>query len=496
MGVRLSTYHILLQSIFKLLKRIIMKKLILSLSVLVAFSSLVAQNTKYDTNTGGAGSGNASLGVGTLPVTSATGNTALGINAMNANSTGASNSAVGNGAMKMNSSGYGNSALGQNALYSNTSGQVNVAIGLHALYANTIGNGNAAIGYGALASNTEGHSNIAIGSSALQLSTWTAYNVAIGTSALQSNTDGGENVGIGGAALYTNKQGNSNTSIGRSSMVLNTSGSNNAAYGRFALKMNTTGSGNSAIGTEADVTSGSLSNATAIGFKAKVDASDKVVIGNSSVTSIGGWANWSNYSDVRLKKDIKNSKLGLNFILKLRPVTYFYNVEGQEKAPQTGLIAQEVESAAKEAGENFSGIDKSSVENGGYYALRYASFTMPLIKAIQEQEAVIQELKQEIAALKSTMSPQSATDSDENMLEQNSPNPTNEVTTIKFHLAKSAQNAALMIFDMSGRLVKTYTLTKNKSSIQVNRQDLQAGMYIYSLVVEGKEVQSKKMIMQ
>jgi hypothetical protein len=348
-----------------------------------------------------------------------------------------------------------------------------------------------------LASNTEGHSNIAIGSSALQLSTWTAYNVAIGSSALQSNTDGGENVGIGGAALYSNKQGNSNSSIGRSSMVLNTSGSNNTAFGRFALKMNTTGSGNSAIGTEADVTSGALSNATAIGFKAKVDASDKVVIGNSSVTSIGGWANWSNYSDLRLKKDIKNSKLGLNFILKLRPVTYFYNVEGQEKTPQTGLIAQEVETAAKEAGENFSGIDKSSVENGGYYALRYASFTVPLIKAIQEQEAVIQELKQEIALLKSKILPQTATGSDgDNSLEQNSPNPTNEMTTIKFNLAKSAQNAALMIFDMSGRLVKTYALTKNNGSIQVNRQDLQAGMYIYSLVVDGKEVQSKKMIMQ
>jgi hypothetical protein len=98
------------------LKRIIMKKLILSLLVSVAFATLIAQNTKYDTNTGGAGSGNASFGVGTLPITSASGNTALGINAMNANSTGASNSAVGNGAMKMNSSGYGNSAVGQNAL--------------------------------------------------------------------------------------------------------------------------------------------------------------------------------------------------------------------------------------------------------------------------------------------------------------------------------------------------------------------------------------------
>ena len=37
-------------------------------------------------------------------------------------------------------------------------------------------------------------------------------------------------------------------------------------------------------------------------------------------------------------------------------------------------------------------------------------------------------------------------------------------------------------------------LTKNSGSIQVNKQDLQSGMYIYSLVVDGKEVQSKRMI--
>ncbi|MFM2394263.1 MAG: hypothetical protein RLZZ546_2245, partial [Bacteroidota bacterium] len=112
--------------------------------------------------------------------------------------------------------------------------------------------------------------------------------------------------------------------------------------------------------------------------------------------------------------------LGLDFIKKLRPVTYNLNVEGlNEKlnSPQqessrsqnaknqqllSGFIAQEVELAANQLGYEFSGVDKPQNE-GDLYGLRYAQFTVPLVKAVQEQQAQIESLKEENDLLKNQL---------------------------------------------------------------------------------------------
>ena len=62
-------------------------------------------------------------------------------------------------------------------------------------------------------------------------------------------------------------------------------------------------------------------------YNAKVNASNKVLIGNSNVTSIGGYASWSNFSDGRFKRNIKENVPGLSFINKLRPVTYTLDID-------------------------------------------------------------------------------------------------------------------------------------------------------------------------
>jgi len=152
----------------------------------------------------------------------------------------------------------------------------------------------------------------------------------------------------------------------------------------------------------------------AIGNSATVNASNKVVIGNSSVTSIGGYANWSNFSDGRFKRNIKEDVPGLAFITKLRPVTYTLDVDAinefnskdlpadkklhtlnPEKKNEifTGFMAQEVEQVANSLGYNFSGIDKPTNASKQTYALRYSDFVVPLVKAVQEQQKQIDELK-------------------------------------------------------------------------------------------------------
>jgi len=179
--------------------------------------------------------------------------------------------------------------------------------------------------------------------------------------------------------------------VGQSALTSNTTGYQNTAVGYCALYYNTTGSTNTAIGYGADVSTGGLTNATAIGYMALVDASNKVRIGNSSVTSIGGQVGWSVFSDERLKTNVRKSPLGLDFILKLNPITYNSLAQGQEGITYTGLIAQEVEKVLQELGADFSGLDKPKSKDG-FYQLRYAEFVMPLIKAIQEQQKGIEEL--------------------------------------------------------------------------------------------------------
>ena len=60
----------------------------------------------------------------------------------------------------------------------------------------------------------------------------------------------------------------------------------------------------------------------------------------------------------------------------------------KEKIIYSGFIAQEVEKAAREAGYDFSGVDKPKNEKD-LYGLRYADFVVPLVKAIQEQQQTI-----------------------------------------------------------------------------------------------------------
>ena len=145
---------------------------------------------------------------------------------------------------------------------------------------------NTALGNLALLSNTTGDYNTAIGSSAMRSNTTGVHNTAIGSSAMKSNITGVANTANGSSALLFNTTGDYNTAIGSSALLLNTIGNQNTAIGRDALLNNKEGNENTALGIKADVAAGNLSNATAIGAQAVVDASNKIQLGNGSVTSV------------------------------------------------------------------------------------------------------------------------------------------------------------------------------------------------------------------
>ena len=68
----------------------------------------------------------------------------------------------------------------------------------------------------------------------------------------------------------------------------------------------------------------------------------------------------------------------------------------------TGFLAQEVEAAAAASGYDFSGIDAPK-EGHDAYGIRYAEFVVPLVKAIQEQQQLIEQQNMQIQAYENTV---------------------------------------------------------------------------------------------
>lgn len=220
--------------------------------------------------------------------------------------------------------------------------------------------------------------NVVLGGSALTKNK-SSFNVAIGLGALSENVFGSGNVGTGFNALGNVKNGGLNTSCGY--------------YAGYLIGM---GENNTILGAYADVTN-DFSNATAIGALTKVNASNKVRIGNESITVIEGQVAWSNPSDRRLKENIVYSnQLGLDFINRLQTTSYNYKAD-KNKTRYDGFIAQDVEQVMKELGVPFSGLKKS---DDGMYSLAYSDFVMPLVNAVKEQQQQIQEQQQQINELK------------------------------------------------------------------------------------------------
>lgn len=300
-----------------------------------------------------------------------------------------SSTVTGYQALSKNNYGTSNTANGYRSLYSNTDGYQNTAVGKEALFNNTTGYRNTANGEGALYSNTTGVYNTAVG----ELSLWNntgSYNTANGAYALTRIKNGLFNTASGFYAHYGGwpaVEGTSyNTTNGAYSLYNNT-GAGNTANGAFSLYDNTTGSYNTAIGYNARTASGGLVNATAIGFSANVSASNYVRIGNANVTQIGGQVAWSNLSDKRNKEDIADYSHGLDFITKLRPVTFKFKSDAT-KATHSGFIAQEVEAT----NIPFYGLNKPANKDD-FYSLSYAEFVVPLVNSVKELKAENDKLK-------------------------------------------------------------------------------------------------------
>ncbi|MBC7777390.1 MAG: tail fiber domain-containing protein [Phycisphaerae bacterium] len=274
----------------------------------------------------------------------------------------------------------------------------NTAVGLSSLYSNTTGTFNTSLGWSSLGNNTTGINNTAIGVFALAGNTNNSYNVAVGQSARLSAQ----------SSSYT-------TAIGVQTFLYDSVSNNNVALGAWAGRNHQFADCNTLIGYATDANGEEFGYSTALGSGTTITASHQARVGTSVMSSIGGFQSWTTLpSDARYKTNVKENVPGLAFINKLRPVTYQIDIKGIQQTLgkkineaenpaaaaqiRTGFLAQEVEKAAQEIGFEFDGVDKPKNEKD-LYGLRYAEFTVPLVKAVQELDAENKALKARLEAL-------------------------------------------------------------------------------------------------
>ena len=98
-------------------------------------------------------------------------------------------------------------------------------------------------------------------------------------------------------------------------------------------------------------------------------------------------SSWTNASDRQLKHGIQNIPVGLDLVLKLRPVQFIYN-NANNNQKTFGFIAQDVKQAVKQS--NLEDNILVSPLNEKYLGLRTTELISVLTKAIQEQQEIIE----------------------------------------------------------------------------------------------------------
>lgn len=224
--------------------------------------------------------------------------------------------------------------------------------------------------------------------------------------------------------------------------------------------------------------------------------------------------NLVNTSDIRLKENIESvsEKEGersfldkiasidvLEYNLKDRTADLFPNLESEKPDEKVS------EFMARESAKRHYGVSAQDLQQlfpnlvvesqDGYLAVNYIELVPVLIRSIQELKAELDGARNAGEVYMSRgatgISPSAQTG---NVLFQNTPNPFKEQTVIRFSLADDARDAAICIFDLSGKMLKKLPISSGETSVSVNGWELGEGMYLYTLLVNGQEIDTKRMI--
>jgi len=365
-------------------------------------------------------SGSGNLAVGYLSgknITTGADNVGVGEKTIGGNSstaiTGDANTAVGwSSGSNLEGAAANNTLVGKNSGFAMTTGSNNVIVGKSSGDAITTTSDCTLVGHesGTSINHTDANGTTAIGTGSLKLLTNGRQNTAVGYGALETSANGDRNTAVGHLALGNVTGGNDgdNTGIGHNA-------------GHDGTNDLTSGTGNTLIGSSTRVSSATGVNQTVIGYNAVGTGDNEIALGDTNITAIKAQVTsiTAYSSDERTKKDITDYDLkGVDFIKELSLKTYIYKnpadfpdeirdskwdkkdedgnlIHKKPEDPteiQVGLIAQEVESALAKHGVGNSETYAPTQESG-IKTLTYGNLIFPLIKAVQELSARVEELE-------------------------------------------------------------------------------------------------------
>ena len=255
------------------------------------------------------------------------------------------------------------------------------------------------------------------------------------------------------------------------------------------------------------------------------------IMSNTEIFQVDGEAlsmSWNTFSDKKMKTDIKVIKNPIDKVQKIRGVTYQFS---QNKYPklncpkgeQAGVIAQEINKILPQA-------VTEPKEKDGLYAVNYDAIVPLLIETnkaqqkqieklrektkrvdqleqkLQEQKAKHQELENGIKKLEKLVKEEYKNESklglgnDQrlkgNKLYQNSPNPFSQETTIKYRLTEKVNDAQIVVTNSQGDELSRFNISgSGYGAITIQGGNLKPGNYFYSLLVDGKHVANRKMVL-
>lgn len=250
-----------------------------------------------------------------------------------------------------------------------------------------------------------------------------------------------------------------------------------------------------------------------------------LITGNASKPGGGSWAT---PSDRRIKQNVRAFNDGLDQIMKIEPVFFSY-MDGtgfDSKKEYVGIIAQDMQKIAPytiEEKEVKTQIGDAPIPNMPSSILTYdgTAVTYMLINAIKEQQNMIADRDEKIEELEARLeriermltstggtvtNPNGGTaitnvtleGTDAALLKQNAPNPFSENTSIEYVLPRATfSNAFLQITNMQGAVIRKVNLPQEAGPgiVNIRAKELAAGEYVYSLVIDGRVIDTKKMIL-
>jgi len=251
-----------------------------------------------------------------------------------------------------------------------------------------------------------------------------------------------------------------------------------------------------------------------------------IPIAVQAINELGAQMDKSTLSDQTVKTNVQNLTGSLVKVKQMRGVTYEWNTTAQstmnlDSLTHIGFIAQEINTIEP----LLTFVDDSSLMH-----VNYDRVVPMLVESIKELDNTIAakdsiiEYKDSIldyrltvleAALNACCSNHSMQsnggsqtqsiaqttvdlkDGQSIVLEQNVPNPFAEQTTINYFLPDNVVKAQVLFYNALGRLIQSTELSqKGKGQLNVFASDLSNGIYSYTLVVDGKIIETKKMVKQ